>query len=164
MIRCRAVNIGRFSTRSKSRRDAPVVTLKEGIKHLSKAYNARSAKSDAAPISEMSATFNRMKRIADLIATCELRSSATTYRRARDIPATKPSTHWDLIISSTQHKVKGHTVRPDSAHELPLDLPPLTRMFKREPFLTSPNNLITPPFVTFLDLSFIQFPHTKASK
>jgi hypothetical protein len=107
MIRCRAVNIGRFSTRSKSRRDAPVVTLKEGMRHLSKAYNARSAKSDAAPISGLSATSDRMEKTADQIATCELRSSVTAYRRARDTPATKPSTHWDLLISATPDRVKG---------------------------------------------------------
>lgn len=52
MMRWSAVNMGRFSTRSKSSRDAPVVTLNEGIKHRSKAYRARSAKSEAAPISD----------------------------------------------------------------------------------------------------------------
>jgi hypothetical protein len=55
-------------------------------------------------------------------------------------------------------------MRPDSAHELPLDFSPLTRMFKREPLLASLHDLISPPFITFLDLSFIQFPHTKASE
>jgi hypothetical protein len=43
MIRCRAVNIGLFSTLSKSSRHAPEGTLKLGARHLSKAYSALSA-------------------------------------------------------------------------------------------------------------------------
>lgn len=43
MIRCRAVNIGLFSTLSKSSRHAPEETLKLGARHLSKAYSALSA-------------------------------------------------------------------------------------------------------------------------
>jgi len=35
------------------------------------------------------------------------RSSATMYQHARDIPAAEPSAHWDLMISSTPHVLKG---------------------------------------------------------
>jgi hypothetical protein len=54
----------------------------------------------------VSARRNRMNKIADQIAICGLRSSVTAYQRAKDTPATAPSTHWDLLISATSHSVK----------------------------------------------------------
>jgi hypothetical protein len=54
----------------------------------------------------MSATFQVEEEAADRTAICGLRSSATMYQRAKDIPAAAPSTHWDLLISSIPHGVK----------------------------------------------------------
>ncbi len=97
MIRCSAVNIGRFSTRSKSSLEDPDETLKAGIKHRSKAYKARSAKSDAAPISirvifSLQALCCPTKRGAYQIGAYIPRSSEATYQRARGRLVTMPST------------------------------------------------------------------------